>query len=37
LSEKIFGVEPPVAISASLEDDPGFPGGYEDVSDTVNM
>jgi len=37
LSEKIFSVEPPIVIFASLEDDPGFPGGYEDVLDTVKL
>jgi len=31
LLEKIIGIEPPIAIFASLEDDPGFPGGYKDM------
>jgi hypothetical protein len=30
LLEKVIGVEPPIAISASLENDSGFPDGYED-------
>jgi hypothetical protein len=31
LFEKVVGVEPPITISASLENDLGFPDGYEDV------
>jgi hypothetical protein len=28
---KVVCIEPPIAIFASLENDPGFPDGYEDV------
>jgi len=30
LLEKIIGIEPPITISASLKDDPGFPGKCKD-------
>jgi hypothetical protein len=29
LFKKVVGIEVPIAISASLEDDPGFPNGVD--------
>lgn len=37
LSEKVVRVEIPVTISASFEDDSGFPGESKDVSDKGEM